>query len=305
MDKVLVVEGLKKHYGKVKAVDGISFEIERGEVYGFLGPNGAGKTTTLEIIEGLRKAQAGKISIFGLDSIKEQQKIKEKFGIALQATSLDEKVKVGEALKLFASFYENQSDYDELIDLVSLRDKEKALYETLSGGQKQRLAVALALVNDPELVFLDEPTTGLDPQARHNLWDIILKMKEMKKTVILTTHYMEEAEKLCDRVAIIDHGKIIAEGAPAELILKLKLSSSINFKTADEIQPKLLERLKGVSKVFVENSNFLIHSDNLQDTLMALLTLINKHCWAIEELNVTRATLEDVFLELTGRRLRD
>jgi len=305
MEKVLVVEGLKKHYGKVKAVDGISFEIERGEVYGFLGPNGAGKTTTLEIIEGLRKAQAGKISIFGLDSIKEQQKIKEKFGIALQAASLDEKVKVGEALKLFASFYEKRSDYDELIDLVSLRDKEKALYETLSGGQKQRLAVALALVNDPELVFLDEPTTGLDPQARHNLWDIILKMKEMKKTVILTTHYMEEAEKLCDRVAIIDHGKIIAEGAPAELIQKLKLSSSINFKTADEIQPKLLERLKGVSKVFVENSNFLIHSDNLQDTLMALLTLINKHCWAIEELNITRATLEDVFLELTGRRLRD
>jgi len=305
MDKVLVVEGLKKHYGKVKAVDGISFEIERGEVYGFLGPNGAGKTTTLEIIEGLRKAQAGKISIFGLDSIKEQQKIKEKFGIALQATSLDEKVKVGEALKLFASFYKKQSDYDELIDLVSLRDKEKALYETLSGGQKQRLAVALALVNDPELVFLDEPTTGLDPQARHNLWDIILKMKEMKKTVILTTHYMEEAEKLCDRVAIIDHGKIIAEGAPAELILKLKLSSSINFKTTDEIQSKLLEHLKGVTKVFVDNSNFLIHSDNLQDTLMALLMLINKHCWAIEELNVTRATLEDVFLELTGRRLRD
>lgn len=305
MEKVLVVEGLKKHYGKVKAVDGISFEINKGEVYGFLGPNGAGKTTTLEIIEGLRKAQAGKISIFGLDSIKEQQKIKEKFGIALQATSLDEKVKVGEALKLFASFYQKQTDYDELIDLVSLRDKEKALYETLSGGQKQRLAVALALVNDPELVFLDEPTTGLDPQARHNLWDIILKMKELKKTVILTTHYMEEAEKLCDRVAVIDHGKIIAEGAPQELISKLKLASSINFKTNDEIKQTLLERLKGVTKVFVENSDFLLHSDNLQDTLMALLTLINKHCWVIEELNVTRATLEDVFLELTGRRLRD
>lgn len=305
MEKVLIVEGLKRYYGKVKAVDGISFEIERGEVYGFLGPNGAGKTTTLEIIEGLRKAQAGKISIFGLDSIKEQQKIKEKFGIALQATSLDEKVKVGEALKLFASFYQKQSDYDRLIDLVSLRDKEKALYETLSGGQKQRLAVALALVNDPELVFLDEPTTGLDPQARHNLWDIILKMKEMKKTVILTTHYMEEAEKLCDRVAIIDHGKIIAEGAPQELISRLKLSSSIDFKTADKIKPELLERLKGVKNVFVENSDYLIHSDNLQDTLMALLTLINKHCWIIEELNITRATLEDVFLELTGRRLRD
>jgi ABC-2 type transport system ATP-binding protein len=305
MEKVLIVEGLKKHYGKVKAVDGISFEIERGEVYGFLGPNGAGKTTTLEIIEGLRKAQAGKVSIFGLDSIKEQQKIKEKFGIALQATSLDEKVKVGEALKLFASFYEKQSNYDELIDLVSLRDKEKALYETLSGGQKQRLAVALALVNDPEIVFLDEPTTGLDPQARHNLWDIILKMKEMKKTVILTTHYMEEAEKLCNRVAIIDHGKIIAEGAPQELISKLKLSSSIDFKTADKIKPELLERLKGVKNVFVENSDYLIHSDNLQGTLMALLTLINKHCWIIEELNITRATLEDVFLELTGRRLRD
>lgn len=305
MEKVLVVDGLKKHYGKVKAVDGISFEISRGEVYGFLGPNGAGKTTTLEIIEGLRKAQSGKISIFGLDSSKEQQKIKEKFGIALQATSLDRKVKVGEALKLFASFYKNQTDFDELIELVSLRDKEKALYETLSGGQKQRLAVALALVNDPDLVFLDEPTTGLDPQARHNLWDIILKMRDMKKTIILTTHYMEEAEKLCDRVAIIDHGKIIAEGAPSELISKLNLSSSIDFKTADKIKPELLEKLKGVKHVFVQNSDYLIHSNRLQDTLMALLTLINKHCWVIEELNITRATLEDVFLELTGRRLRD
>jgi ABC-2 type transport system ATP-binding protein len=303
--KILICQGLKKHYGNVKAVDGIDFYINTGEVYGFLGPNGAGKTTTLEILEGLRKPDAGKITILGYDAQEDLKRIKERVGIQLQATALDDKIKVGEALSLFGSFFNQQADHQELLNLVSLKDKEYALYETLSGGQKQRLAVALALVNQPDLIFLDEPTTGLDPQARRNLWDIILKMKAASKTIILTTHYMEEAEKLCDRVAIIDHGKIISTGTPKKLIDDLNMNSSIHFITDVKINPQQFEALRGGQRVFVQGSEYTVHSGNLQETLADLLAMANDKRFVIEELSVTRATLEDVFLEMTGRSLRD
>jgi len=305
MEDIVICKGLKKYYGRVKAVDGISFSIKKGEVYGFLGPNGAGKTTTLEILEGLRKADAGEVRIFGLDGFKNQQKIKERFGVQLQATSLDEKIKVGEALRLFAGFYKKQADINYLLKLVSLEEKEKSLYETLSGGQKQRLALALALVNEPELIFLDEPTSGLDPQARHNLWDILMKMKKKNKTIILTTHYMEEAEKLCDRVAIIDHGEIIAEDTPENLIDSINLSSSITFKTKAKIDKDKFCGIKGVNRVFSQNSEYVLHSTRLQRTLVGVLEMAKKEDFEIEHLSVTRPTLEDVFLELTGRSLRD
>jgi ABC-2 type transport system ATP-binding protein len=305
MEEIVKSKGLKKYYGKVKAVDRIDFTIKKGEVYGFLGPNGAGKTTTLEILEGLRKADAGEVKIFGLDAFKDQQKIKEKIGVQLQATSLDEKMKVGEALRLFAGFYKKQADYNYLLKLVSLEEKEKSLYETISGGQKQRLALALALVNEPELIFLDEPTSGLDPQARHNLWDILIKMKKKNKTIILTTHYMEEAEKLCDCVAIIDHGKIIAEDTPKNLIDSIKLSSSITFKTKTKIDSNRFCEIEGVSRVFSQNSEYVLHCSRLQKTLVGVLEMAKKDEFVIEHLSVTRPTLEDVFLELTGRSLRD
>ena len=227
------IENLKKYYGNVKAVDNLSIEIYSGEVFGFLGPNGAGKTTTVEILEGLREADSGTVSVLGFSIPKEIDRIKQKVGVQLQVTDLPELIKVEELLILFESYYDKSIGVKNALELIGLQEKRKTYTKNLSGGQKQRLALALALINDPELLILDEPTTGLDPQARRNIWDIVKDLKQSGKTILLTTHYMEEAEQLCDRVGIIDQGKIIALGSPAKLIEKQNLASAIELEMKD------------------------------------------------------------------------
>ncbi len=301
---VIVAENLKKYYGKTKAVDGISFSVRAGEVFGMLGPNGAGKSTTIEMIEGLRAPDSGAVTVLGLRQPKAARGIKRRIGIQLQTTSLYPRLTVTEILDLFRSFYDGQKTVPtaELIRMVDLEEKRDTRSKALSGGQKQRLSVALALVNDPEILFLDEPTTGMDPQARRKLWDVIEQLKALGKTILLTTHYMEEAEQLCDRVAIVDHGHIIELGAPAELVSRYFREIAIQFQasgTAEEFAA-----LPGVTHATTEDGTVTVYSADVPRTMAALLEReSNGH--GLTNLNVHSATLEDVFLKLTGRALRD
>ncbi|MFQ5640866.1 MAG: ABC transporter ATP-binding protein [bacterium] len=299
------LQEVSKSYGDLKAVDSLSFQAYRGEIFGLLGPNGAGKTTTLEMIEGLRKPDAGAIFIDGYNVQKDLKKVTEIIGVQLQSTSVYNKLTVTEALKLFGGYYKKRRSPDELLELVALEDKRKTYHINLSGGQQQRFALALALVNDPTVVFLDEPTTGLDPQARRNLWDIISKMKSDEKTVILTTHYMEEAERLCDRVAIIDHGHKIAEGPPAELIAQLNVESCLEFNANGIFQNDELQNLPAVTKMLSKDEEVELFSKNPHQTLVSLIELSKSKKAEIKNLHVRRPTLEDLFLELTGRSLRE
>ncbi len=296
---------VSKSYGDLKAVDDLSFTAYRGEVFGLLGPNGAGKTTTLEMIEGLREPDCGEIFINGMDVRTELRKVKEIIGVQLQSTSLYNKIKVGEALALFGGYYQKHRTVEDLLRLVSLEEKRNVYHQTLSGGQQQRLALALTLVNDPLVVFLDEPTTGLDPQARRNLWDIIHKMRSDEKTVILTTHYMEEAQQLCDRIAIMDHGRIIAQGSTVELIAQVGVDSCLEFEQNERLPLRELEKLPAVTKTQLRGAEVELFSKNPQQTLVALLDFAKNSHAEIKDLHVRRPTLEDLFLELTGRSLRE
>ncbi len=296
---------VSKSYDTLKAVDELSFKAYRGEIFGLLGPNGAGKTTTLEMIEGLRKPDHGNLYIDGHNVQTELKKVTEVIGVQLQSTSIYNKIKVGEALKLFGGYYKKHRPPDELLKLVALEDKKNSYHQNLSGGQQQRFALALALVNDPKVVFLDEPTTGLDPQARRNLWDIITEMKSDDKTVILTTHYMEEAERLCDRIAIMDHGRKIAEGTPNELIALLKVDSCIEFSANGSINIPELEKLNSVSKLLTKGETVELFSKNPHNTLISLMDYSKTKEIEFKNLHVRRPTLEDLFLELTGRSLRE
>ncbi len=304
---VIEVEHLRKSYGSIKAVDDISFQVGKGEVFGMLGPNGAGKTTTVEIIEGLRVADSGKVSVFGLDINKGISKIKQKIGIQLQAPSLLPLLRVEEILDVFASFYKHSLSLDSLLELLSLKESRKILVKNLSGGQQQRLSVAMALVNDPEIAFLDEPTTGLDPQARRGLWSVIEDMRARGRTVFLTTHYMEEAEHLCDRVAIIDHGKIIALGTPAELISSYFKESAIQFEMQPPPPEMVLQTFPGTTQAVVSDNEAIVYSNNIPATMSAILKYAEKVDLAdqLKNLQVRGSTLEDVFLKLTGRRIRE
>lgn len=299
------LRNVSKAYGELKAVEDLSFAAYRGEIFGLLGPNGAGKTTTLEMIEGLRKQDAGDIFIAGHNVRTDLNQVKEVIGVQLQSTSIYNKIKVGEALKLFGGYYRKNRSADELLQLVALEDKRNSYHKNLSGGQQQRFAIALALVNDPTVVFLDEPTTGLDPQARRNLWDIISKMKSNDKTVILTTHYMEEAERLCDRILILDHGKRIAEGTPRELVAQLQVESCLEFRGDHQFQTPELERLKAVTKVLIKGEDVEIFSKSPHNSLLELMDLAKSKEVEIHNLHIRRPTLEDLFLELTGRSLRE
>ncbi|MCK5577477.1 MAG: ABC transporter ATP-binding protein [Dehalococcoidales bacterium] len=304
---VIEVEHLKKSYGPIRAVDDISFQVSQGEVFGMLGPNGAGKTTTVEMIEGLRVADSGKISVFGLDINKGIFKIKQKIGIQLQAPSLLPLLRVEEILDVFASFYKHSLSLDSLLELLSLKESRKILVKNLSGGQQQRLSVAMALVNDPEIAFLDEPTTGLDPQARRGLWSVIEDMRTRGRTVFLTTHYMEEAERLCDRVAIIDHGKIIAMGTPAELISNYFKESAIQFEMQPPPPEIVLRTFPGTTQAVVSDNEAIVYSNDIPSTMSAILKYAEKVDLAdqLKNLHVRESTLEDVFLKLTGRRIRE
>ncbi len=311
----LSLRGLRKAYGNVIAVDGLDLEVRVGECFGFLGPNGAGKTTTIEICEGLNDPDAGEVVVLDRTWARDAADLRMLLGISLQETQLSEKITVEETLTLFRSFYGVRGrPVEEAIASVELGEKRAARVGTLSGGQKQRLALACALVADPELFFLDEPTTGLDPQSRRQLWDLIEGFKRAGRTVILTTHYMDEAERLCDRVAIVDHGKVIALGTPRELIASLGAEHVVEFAMAESGEPRpgeeglpdaALASLAGVHGVQRENGTVRLRTAHVHQTVPALLQLLQARRVEMSELRTHTATLEDVFVSLTGRHLRD
>jgi ABC-2 type transport system ATP-binding protein len=302
----LCVRGLRKRYQHVTAVDGIDLDVSRGVCFGLLGPNGAGKTTTIEICEGLTAPDDGQVQVLGLTWASDAHTLRQRLGIQLQDTQLADKLTVAETLRLFRSFYARGPSVDDLVGLVQLGEKRDARILTLSGGQKQRLALACALVGDPDLLFLDEPTTGLDPQARRQLWDLIDAFRRQGRTIVLTTHYMEEAERLCDQVAIVDHGQVIAVGTPAQLIASVGAGHLIEF-TAERLalDPGALGRLDGVSGVQIEGDTTRLQAAELHRALPALVTHLAEARVPIAELRTRSATLEDVFVALTGRHLRD
>jgi ABC-2 type transport system ATP-binding protein len=302
---IIKVRDLAKRYDGVKAVDGISFEVQEGEIFGFLGPNGAGKTTTIEIIEGYKTLDSGSAITLGLDPRKDGYELKERIGIMLQETALYPELRVGELLRLFASYYRNPADPDALLEMIGLEEKKRAFIRDLSGGQRQRVTFTLALINDPDLLFLDEPTAGLDPQSRRAIWEWVRLARERGKTVFLTTHYIEEAENLCDRVAIIDHGKIIALDTPKRLMTNLAVEQKIAFVIAGTLNAARLEGMPGVAKVLDEGQGaFTIYAPEAQPVLKALITLAESNGFTLRGLTVEGATLEDVFIQLTGRRIR-
>ena len=302
---VIEVRDLQKAYGDLQAVAGVSFDVAEGEVFGMLGPNGAGKTTTVEILEGLRIRDAGQVSVLGLDPASSGSDFKRLVGVQLQQVALYPRLRVHEVISLFGSFYDRRASTDELIALMRLEDRRNARIAELSGGQAQRLSVALAVVNKPRLVFLDEPSTGMDPQARRNLWEIIEGFKADGMTVVLTTHYMEEAERLCDRVAVMDHGRIIALDSPGALVRASFDEDAIEFVSNDGLTANDLGGLAAVTSATSQGSAHSIFSSDIPRTMGSLLDLAAERGAPLEGMRVRHATLEDVFLKLTGRTLRD
>jgi ABC-2 type transport system ATP-binding protein len=307
MDLAIACRGLVKQYDDVTAVDGLDLEVRTGECFGLLGPNGAGKTTTCEILEGLNSPTAGEVEVLGLRWHRDERELRERIGVSLQETHLPDRLSVAEVALLFRSFFRDGRGVDEVLDLVGLREKRSAWVQKLSGGQKQRLAVACALVSDPELLFLDEPTTGLDPQSRRQLWDVVQQFKVRGRTVLLTTHYMDEAERLCDRVAVVDRGKVIALGTPAELVASLGGQQVIELALEDGVAlpDAALRVLPGVHRVSHAAGAVSLAVERLHETLPALLALAQERRAQLARLSTHHATLEDVFVNLTGRQLRE
>ena len=305
----LRVTGLRKAYGDVVAVDGLDLTVRAGECFGLLGPNGAGKTTTIEICEGLTEPDAGVVEVLGRRWDQNERELRERLGIQLQETQLAEKLTVDETVNLFRSFYARGRDVGEVIDVVQLGEKRKSRVGKLSGGQKQRLALACAIVGDPELLFLDEPTTGLDPQSRRQLWDLIVELRASGRSIVLTTHYMDEAERLCDQVAIVDHGKVIALGSPRELIASLGAEHVVEFTSPDAAPDALdvasLRALDGVIGAREHDGRWMLEVSELARAVPALLADLRTRGLTLGELATHSATLEDVFVSLTGRQLRD
>jgi ABC-2 type transport system ATP-binding protein len=303
------VRDLRKSYGAVEAVRGVSFDLWAGECFGLLGPNGAGKTTTIEILEGLLAPTSGEVAVLGLRWGKDDREIRERLGVCLQQTIFSEKLEVGETISLFRSLYRAGRPPEEVIDEVGLGEKRRARVGTLSGGQKQRLAVASALVGDPEVLFLDEPTTGLDPQSRRQVWDIVNGFKDRGRTVLLTTHYMDEAEKLCDRIAVIDHGRIIAEGTPRDLVRSLGGDHVVEISVVEDgrgpLGAEVLQDLPAVRSVHAEAGHLVLTVTEPHVAIQGLLGRLEEGRWSLSGLTTRHASLEDVFVSLTGRRLRD
>jgi len=308
----LRVAGLRKRFGDVVAVDGLDLTVAAGECFGLLGPNGAGKTTTIEICEGLTLPDEGIVEVLGQRWSDDERALRQRLGIQLQETQLAEKLTVEETVRLFRSFYAHGRDVDDVIAIVQLDEKRRARVGKLSGGQKQRLALACALVGDPELLFLDEPTTGLDPQSRRQLWDLINEFKSSGRTTVLTTHYMDEAEMLCDRVAIVDHGKVIAQGSPRQLIESLGTEHVVEFGLTgsadgrvDGLTVDFLKGLPGVQGARVADDGYELSVGELHRAVPALLSALAERKLELSKLTTHSATLEDVFVHLTGRQLRD
>ena len=303
----LQVRNLRKAYQDVVAVDGLDLEVYAGECFGLLGPNGAGKTTTIEICEGLNTPDDGEVLVLGRHWGKNDRELRELLGISLQETQFSEKLTVEETVQLFRSFYREGATAEAVIAMVQLQEKTKSRVGQLSGGQKQRLALACALVGDPELLFLDEPTTGLDPQSRRQLWELIERFKSDGRSILLTTHYMDEAERLCDRVAIVDHGRMIALGTPGELIARLQAEHVLEFALAGNVSvdEAPLRQLDGVCSADRRNGTYRLQVDQLHRAMPALLHELRRQGVQLAELRTHSATLEDVFVSLTGRHLRD
>ena len=303
-DPVIRVSGIRKAYGPVVAVDEVSFEVRRGEIFGLVGPNGAGKTTTMECLEGLRSPDRGHVSVLGLDPFRAGTALKIKIGVQLQEAQLQKRLKVGEAVRFWASIYPSTVDPEALLEQLGLREKRNAWFMTLSGGQKQRLFIALALINDPEVVFLDELTTGLDPQARRAIWDLVRGIRERGKTVVLTTHLMEEAERLCDRVAIIEHGRVIDVDTPRGLVARHCPDRMVVVATADASARERFLVLPGVDAVDADGTSMTIRGRN-PALVTDVIQCVSRHGMAVTDFHTTVPTLEDVFLRLTGHSIRD
>jgi ABC-2 type transport system ATP-binding protein len=302
METVIQVEHLRKTYRAVVAVDDVSLSVQQGEIFGIVGPNGAGKTTTVECMMGLRQPDGGTVRVLGVDPQHQGAELRKRIGVQLQQAALPDRIRVWEALDLFASFYDQPADWSALLDEWGLAEKRNATFASLSGGQRQRLFIALSLINNPELVFLDELTTGLDPQARRATWDHIRAIRRRGTTVVLVTHFMDEAEQLCDRVAIIDRGRIVALDTPRKLIQDTHPESRICFTLQNGFDPKLLEQVEGVSRVVCEDNEVVVYGSG---PLMARVAVaLSEHNITAPDLHSDQPTLEDVFLTLTGRQIR-
>jgi ABC-2 type transport system ATP-binding protein len=307
MDTIVQVEGLRKIYGATVAVEDISFEVHEGEIFGMVGPNGAGKTTTIECLEGLRKPDAGTVRVLGVDPQRDGQILRERTGMQLQQSNLPDRMRVWETLDLYSSFYPKAADWKELIVALGLEEKRNSAFSKLSGGQKQRLFIALALLPDPQLVFLDELTTGLDPQARHAIWDLVRDVRARGKTVLLTTHFMEEAERLCDRVAILDHGRIVALDTPTALIHSLEAEERVVFNLDGGLSPALEKALSLAGRLEVQGERATVHwKEGCKVPLVSeVVSLLTGQGVPFRDLRTEQPTLEDVFLSLTGREMRE
>jgi ABC-2 type transport system ATP-binding protein len=304
-ETAVACRGLIKRYGDLAAVDGLDLTVATGECFGLLGPNGAGKTTTIEILEGLKEPDAGEVEVLGTTWAANPAALRQRLGISLQETQLGEKLTVSETLRLFASFYDRPRDFEDIIKRLELEAKRDARVGKLSGGQKQRLAVACALVGNPDLLFLDEPTTGLDPQSRLQLWEQVTEFRSGGGTVVLTTHYMEEAERLCDRIAIVDHGKVIALGEPAELIQRLHAANVVELATQPELGEQVFAGLPGVAEVRRRGPNWSVAVGALSESIPPLLAAVEGAGARLVYLSTHQASLEDLFVSLTGRALRE
>lgn len=303
METVIRADRLHKAYGETVAVEEVSFEVGRGEIFGVVGPNGAGKTTTIECLTGMRTPDSGTAEVLSLDPVKGGDALRRRIGVQLQQAALPDRLKVREALELYSTFYESPADWRGLMRDWGLAEKSETVFSGLSGGQQQRLFVALALLNDPEVVFLDELTSGLDPQARRTSWDLIRGIREAGKTVVLVTHFMDEAEALCDRVAVVDRGELVALDSPRALIQSLEAESSLSFGAENGFDPASLRHLPGVSEAFRERDRVVVRGGN--SLLAPVAVELDSRGVAPRDLRMEQATLEDVFLALTGREMRD
>jgi ABC-2 type transport system ATP-binding protein len=309
MAQVIRVSHLRKVYGKLAAVDDLSLEVNEGEIFGMVGPNGAGKTTTIECIEGLRSPDGGEVRVLGLDPQRQERSLRQLIGTQLQQAQLPDRLKVGEVFDLFASFYPDPADWNVLLERLGLHEKKDTYYSKLSGGQQQRVSIGLALINKPQLVFFDELTTGVDPQARHAIWDLVGEIKAEGKTVLMTTHLMEEAEKLCDRVAIVDHGKLVALGTPAALVRKYAPESRVVFILEKAFEAQELKSIGCVTRVEQDGQKVIVYGRSIAVSQPPLITEVvnwlSARWLTFSDIRMEQPSLEDVFLSLTGRAMRD